>query len=180
MGTDDSILDVALEAFQDIVKLEGEINDILLKLETEYSDKLIEELSAKQEKFEAGDGYVLKSKAEEVLEGLGFRTEDLSKPLKQFSGGWRMRVMLAKLLLQKPSLLLLDEPTNHLDFPTIEWIEKYLTNYEGAYIIVSHDREFLNNTVTTVAELSRSSIQLFKGNYDKYLVDREEQREIQH
>lgn len=178
--TDKSILDVALEAFEEVVKIEDEINIILKKLETDYSDELIEELATKQERFEAGDGYVLKAKTEEVLEGLGFRTEDLVKPLKTFSGGWRMRVMLAKLLLQKPSLLLLDEPTNHLDLPTIEWIEKYLLTYEGAYIVVSHDKEFLNNTVDTIAELSRSSIQIFKGNYDKYLTEREEQREIQH
>jgi len=178
--TDKSILDVTLEAFSEIIRLEKEINEILLKLETDYSDDLIQELANKQERFEAGEGYTLKSKAEEVLEGLGFRTEQLQQPLSSFSGGWRMRVMLAKLLLQKPSLLLLDEPTNHLDLPTIEWIEKYLVNYEGAYIVVSHDKEFLNNTVTSVAELSRSNIQIFKGNYDKYLIEREEQREIQH
>lgn len=178
--TDKTILEVCLEAFEDVMKLETEINEILVKLETEYSDELVEQLTKKQELFEVGDGYVLHAKASEVLEGLGFQTDDLTKPLATFSGGWRMRVMLAKLLLQKPSLLLLDEPTNHLDLPTIEWIEKYLTNYEGAYIIVSHDKEFLNNTVNTIAELSHSNVLIFKGDYDKYLVDREEQREIQH
>lgn len=178
--TDKTILEVCLEAFEEVIKLETEINEILVKLETEYSDELVEQLTKKQELFEVGDGYVLHAKASEVLEGLGFHTDDLTKPLATFSGGWRMRVMLAKLLLQKPSLLLLDEPTNHLDLPTIEWIEKYLSNYEGAYIIVSHDKEFLNNTVTTIAELSHSNVLIFKGDYDKYLVDREEQREIQH
>lgn len=178
--SDKSILDVCLEAFADIVKLEGEINEILTQMETNYSDELMDQLATKQELFEAGDGYVLKSKAEEILEGLGFLTRDLEKPLKNFSGGWRMRVMLAKLLLQKPDLLLLDEPTNHLDLPTIEWIEKYLSNYEGAYIVVSHDREFLNNTAGVIAELSQRSVNLYKGNYDEYLVEREEQRLIQH
>ncbi len=178
--SDKSILDVCLEAFESVVKLEGEINDILSQMELNYSDELMNQLAEKQELFEAGEGYVLKSRAEEILEGLGFTTPELSKPLKNFSGGWRMRVMLAKLLLQKPALLLLDEPTNHLDLPTIEWIEKYLSNYDGAYIVVSHDREFLNNTAGIVAELSQRSVNLYKGNYDDYLIEREEQRLIQH
>src|SRR5690606_34010713 len=128
---------VAMEAFKEAVDTQRQLETVIKKLETEYSDELVEKLSKLQEKFEHLDGYTMQSKAEEVLEGIGFTTEDLHRPLKQFSGGWRMRVMLDKLLLEKPSLLMLDEPTNHLDLPSIEWVENYLRSYEGAVMVVS-------------------------------------------
>lgn len=178
--THESILTVAMQAFEVENQLMSEINKLLQKIETDYSDELIEKLGKKQEQFAALDGYSLQSKAEAILEGLGFSTADLSKPLQTFSGGWRMRVMLAKILLANPALLLLDEPTNHLDLPSIEWMENYLKGYEGAYIVVSHDQEFLNRTVTTIAEVSQSNIAIYKGNYDFYLTERELRHEIQH
>ena len=178
--THESILTVAMQAFEVENQLLNEINNLLKKLETDYSDDLIDKLGKKQEQFAALDGYSLQSKAEAILEGLGFSTADLSKSLQTFSGGWRMRVMLAKILLANPALLLLDEPTNHLDLPSIEWMESYLKNYEGAYIVVSHDQEFLNRTVTTIAEVSQSNIAIYKGNYDYYLTERELRHEIQH
>ena len=121
----------------------------------------------------------MQSKAEEILEGIGFRSEDLQRPLREFSGGWRMRVMLAKLLLEKPSILMLDEPTNHLDLPSIEWVENYIRGYEGAVIIVSHDREFLNNTVTRIVEVSQLQLIPYEGNYDFYLEEKQLRSEIQ-
>jgi ATP-binding cassette subfamily F protein 3 len=121
----------------------------------------------------------LQSKAESILEGLGFNTADLSRPLKEFSGGWRMRVMLAKTLLQKPDLLLLDEPTNHLDLPSIQWLETYLSTYEGAVVIVSHDRFFLDKIVNKIGELEYQKLTLYTGNYSDYLIEKEERREIQ-
>lgn len=175
----ESILTVALQAFEKENKLLHEINVILKKLETEYSDDLINKLSTYQEQFEAAGGYTLQAKAEEILEGLGFKSDELQKPLNEFSGGWRMRVMLAKILLATPSLLLLDEPTNHLDLPSIEWLEKYIKNYDGAVVIVSHDQEFLNNVVTSIAEVSQMDINLYAGNYDFYTEERELRREIQ-
>lgn len=178
--THESILTVAMQAFEVENELMNGINSLLKKLETDYSDDLIDKLTKKQEQFAALDGYSLQSKAESILEGLGFSTADLSKPLQTFSGGWRMRVMLAKILLANPALLLLDEPTNHLDLPSIEWMESYLKNYEGAYIVVSHDQEFLNRTVTTIAEVSQSNIAIYKGNYDFYITERELRHEIQH
>lgn len=178
--THESILTVAMQAFEVENKLLNEINTLLEKIETDYSDELIDKLGKKQEQFGALDGYSLQSKAESILEGLGFTTADLSKSLQTFSGGWRMRVMLAKILLANPALLLLDEPTNHLDLPSIEWMENYLKGYEGAYIVVSHDQEFLNRTVTTIAEVSQSNIAIYKGNYDFYLTERELRHEIQH
>ncbi|MEP2024763.1 ABC-F family ATP-binding cassette domain-containing protein, partial [Reichenbachiella sp.] len=121
----------------------------------------------------------LQSKAEEVLEGIGFNTVDLQRPLKEFSGGWRMRVILAKMLLEKPSILMLDEPTNHLDLPSIQWIENYLKTYEGAVIVVSHDRQFLNNTVNKIVEVSNQDLISYPGNYSNYLEEKELRNELQ-
>ncbi len=177
--TDDSILTVAMTAFGEAVDTQRKIEKILKKLETEYSDDLIDKLTKLQDKFEQLEGYSMQAKAEEILEGIGFRTEDLHRPLKQFSGGWRMRVMLAKLLLEKPSLLMLDEPTNHLDLPSIEWVENYIRNYEGAVIIVSHDRQFLNNTVNRIVEVAMEQLISYEGNYDFYMEEKELRSEIQ-
>ena len=121
----------------------------------------------------------MQAKAEEVLEGIGFTTADLHRPLKEFSGGWRMRVMLAKLLLEKPSLLMLDEPTNHLDLPSIEWVENYLKTYEGAVIIVSHDRIFLDNVINKTVEVTQGQLVTYEGNYSFYLEEKELRQEIQ-
>ncbi len=177
--SENSIKEVALEAFEEANKIQKEINKILLQLETDYSDKLIEKLTDLQAHFEALDGYTIESKTEEILEGLGFSTADLSKPLQKFSGGWRMRVMLAKLLLQKPALLLLDEPTNHLDLPSIEWLEQYLSNYEGAIVAVSHDRDFLANIADTVVEVSQRNLEYYGGDYVYYIEEKSLRRQIQ-
>lgn len=177
--SDDSILSVAMEAFSEVIDIQHKIDKILHKMETNYEDKLVEQMSRLQEEFEAKDGYVLQSKAEEVLEGIGFQTEDLQRPLKEFSGGWRMRVILAKLLLEKPSILMLDEPTNHLDLPSIQWIENYLKSYEGSVIVVSHDRQFLNNTINKIVEVSGRELISYPGNYDNYLEEKSLRNELQ-
>ncbi|MEQ9425833.1 MAG: ABC-F family ATP-binding cassette domain-containing protein [Cyclobacteriaceae bacterium] len=177
--SDDAILDVAMEAFKDVLNIQHRIDKVLHEMEINYSDKLVEQLNTLQEKFEILEGYTIQSKAEEILEGIGFKTDDLKRPLKEFSGGWRMRVMLAKLLLEKPSLLMLDEPTNHLDLPSIQWIESYLRNYEGAVIVVSHDQQFLNNVSETIVEVSEQKLNVYPGNYDKYLEEKELRNEIQ-
>lgn len=177
--SDESILHVAMQAFEEQNKLQYEIENILQRLETEYTDDLINKLTDLQERFAILDGYTIQSKAEEILEGLGFRTADLQKPLRQFSGGWRMRVMLAKLLLQKPSLLMLDEPTNHLDLPSIQWIENYIQTYEGAIIIVSHDRQFIDNVANTIVEVSGGQLNLYSGNYSFYLEEKALRQGIQ-
>ena len=177
--TNDTILTVAMGAFKDVVDLEREIETIIHKLETEYSETLVDKLSKLQEKYDHLGGYTMQSKAEEILEGIGFSTADLHRPLKEFSGGWRMRVMLAKLLLEKPSLLMLDEPTNHLDLPSIEWVENYLRNYESAVIVVSHDRQFLDNVITKTVEVSQEQLFTYEGNYSFYLEEKELRQEIQ-
>lgn len=177
--TEDAIITVAMEAFKDAVDTQRKIEKILHQLETEYSDKLVEKLTKLQETFEHLDGYSMQSKAEEILEGIGFSTADLHRPLKEFSGGWRMRVMLAKLLLEKPSLLMLDEPTNHLDLPSIEWVENYLRNYDGAVIIVSHDRQFLDNVIIKTVDVTQQQLISYEGNYSFYLEEKELRETIQ-
>ncbi len=177
--SDDAILTVALAAFKDAVDTQRQIEKILHKLETEYSDDLVDKLTKLQEKFEQLDGYTMQAKAEAVLEGIGFNTSDLHRPLKEFSGGWRMRVMLAQLLLEKPSLLMLDEPTNHLDLPSIEWVENYLRNYEGAVIVVSHDRQFIDNVATKTVDVTQQQLITYEGNYSFYLKEKELRETIQ-
>ncbi|WP_053404062.1 ABC-F family ATP-binding cassette domain-containing protein [Persicobacter sp. CCB-QB2] len=177
--SDDSILHIAMSAFSEALKIQSDIEALIQKMETAYEERMVEELATLQERFETLGGYSLKSKAEEILEGIGFRTEELEKPLSQFSGGWRMRVMLAKLLLEKPALLMLDEPTNHLDLPSIQWVENYLKNYEGAVIVVSHDQQFLNNCTNITVEVSGGKLNLYSGNYDFYKEEKVARQEVQ-
>lgn len=177
--TSDSILEVAMQAFAETLKIQHQIDAVLHEMETNYRDELVERLAKLQERFEMNEGYTIQAKAEEILEGIGFSTADLKRPLREFSGGWRMRVMLAKLLLEKPSLLMLDEPTNHLDLPSIQWLENYLQTYEGACIIVSHDRRFLNSSINKIVEVSAYALNLYNGNYDFYLEEKELRNEIQ-
>ncbi|NIJ51740.1 ABC-F family ATP-binding cassette domain-containing protein [Dyadobacter arcticus] len=177
--SDDSILSVAMQAFERQNILQVQMDKILYDMEHHYTDALVDKLARIQDEFEALDGYTVQSKAEAILEGLGFSTVDLHQPLRQFSGGWRMRVMLAKLLLQKPALLMLDEPTNHLDLPSIQWVEKYVQSYEGAVIVVSHDRQFLDNTIDTTVEVSAGKLNYYAGNYSYYIEEKEQRNDIQ-
>ena len=175
----ETILEVALTAFASTLQLEKEINELLVKLETDHSDEVLHALHDKQVAFDAADGYNLRPKAESLLEGLGFITADLERPLDTFSGGWRMRVMLARMMLQQPDLLLLDEPTNHLDLPSILWIENYLKEYTGTVVIVSHDRYFLDKVADKIAEIAFQKITIYNGNYSFYLEEKTEREELQ-
>ncbi|MCS6974691.1 MAG: ABC-F family ATP-binding cassette domain-containing protein [Cyclobacteriaceae bacterium] len=175
----DSILTLAMGAFRKVVDMERQIEQLIHELENEYNEDKVNRLAQLQEKYDQAGGYALQSKAEEVLEGIGFSTHDLHRPLNEFSGGWRMRAMLARLLLERPSLLMLDEPTNHLDLPSIEWVENYLKNYEGAVIIVSHDRRFLDNITNKTVEVTRQQLITYEGNYSFYLEEKALREEIQ-
>jgi len=170
--SDKSILHVAMEAFERQNQLHTEIETLLQKLETDYSEELLNKLSDKQSEFEALDGYNIEYKAHEILAGLGFIDEDQQRKLNTFSGGWRMRVMLAKILLQAPDILLLDEPTNHLDLPSIVWLEDYLRNFEGAIVIVSHDRWFLDKVINRTVESRKGKLNVYSGNYTFYLEEK--------
>ncbi|MFN0048275.1 MAG: ABC-F family ATP-binding cassette domain-containing protein [Cytophagales bacterium] len=177
--SDESILHVAMQAFERQLYLQEQIEKVLHEMEHNYKDELLDKLANLQDEFGMLDGYTIQSQAESILEGLGFTTDQLKKPLKTFSGGWRMRVMLAKILLQKPSLLLLDEPTNHLDLPSIEWVENYLTEYEGAVVIVSHDKQFLDNCTNVTVEVANSILTRYEGNYEFFLEEKAQRQEIQ-
>lgn len=166
--TNDSILQVALSAFERVLQLEKEIEEIGLELEKTGDEKTLHEYTDRLHELETLGGYNIHHKTEEVLQGLGFANEDLKRPFKEFSGGWRMRVLLAKMILQQPDLLLLDEPTNHLDLPSIEWLEKYLQHYQGSVVIVSHDKYFLNRMVTKIVEVYQQQLHIYNGNYDYY------------
>jgi ATP-binding cassette subfamily F protein 3 len=178
-ASDKSILHVAMEAFDRQNQLHTEIEGLLQKLETDYSEDLLHKLSDKQVEFEALDGYNIEYKAHEILAGLGFTEADTHRKLATFSGGWRMRVMLAKILLQAPDILLLDEPTNHLDLPSIQWLEDYLRSFEGAVVIVSHDRWFLDKVINRTVESRKGKLTVYAGNYSFYLEEKQLRGEIQ-
>ena len=166
--SNDSILQVALGAFEKILQLEKEIEVLGHELEKTGDEKTLHEYSDKLHELETLGGYNIHHRTEEVLQGLGFSNADLQRPYREYSGGWRMRVLLAKMILQQPDLLLLDEPTNHLDLPSIEWLEKYLTHYQGSVVIVSHDKYFLNRMVTKIVEVYQQQLHIYSGNFDYY------------
>ena len=170
--TEDSILEVAMGAFERVKELEKEIEAIGLELEKTGDESLAHDYSEKLHELEVLGGYDIHHKTEEILQGLGFSNENLHKPYKLFSGGWRMRVLLAKMILMHPDVLLLDEPTNHLDLPSIEWLEKYLQHYQGAVVMVSHDRYFLDRMVNKVVELYQQKLHFYTGNYSYYETEK--------
>src|SRR5713226_646931 len=130
-----------------------------------------------EHEFVARDGYTLEAQVGQVLTGLGFHRDDWTRPTEEFSGGWQMRIALAKLLLQKPNLLLLDEPTNHLDLESRNWLDEYLANYPYAFVLISHDRYFLDVTVNRLVEIWNKKIWIYSGNYEKYLSQKEQRQE---
>lgn len=180
-----TVMEETESAFEEIKKLEARIEEIneAITTRTDYeSDSymdLITELNEATERFSMIGGYNFKADLERVLTGLGFKQEDFDRQTTEFSGGWRMRIELAKLLLQKNELMLLDEPTNHLDIESIIWLEEFLQTYEGAVLLVSHDRSFLDSVTNRTIEVSYGSIYDYKASYSKYVVLRQERREKQ-
>lgn len=180
-----TVLEEAQQAFVEIKEIEKKIDDINHQLvtrtdyESEGYTELIQELSEITHQYEIIGGYNYQGETEKVLMGLGFERENFGKITDTFSGGWRMRIELAKLLLQSNDILLLDEPTNHLDIESIIWLESFLNNYAGCVIIVSHDKMFLDNVTNRTIEISLGKIYDYKKSYSKYLVLREELREQQ-
>ena len=171
--TDESILEVAMGAFERVKEIEKEMLVVGAELEKTGDDKLAEKYSDLLHEMDVLDGYSIHHRTESILQGLGFANEDLGKQYKMFSGGWRMRVLLSKMILMNPDVLLLDEPTNHLDLPSIEWLEKYLSNYPGAVVIVSHDRFFLDRMVNKIVELYQRELHFYTGNYSYYMEEKD-------
>ncbi|MBT5750080.1 MAG: ABC-F family ATP-binding cassette domain-containing protein, partial [Flavobacteriales bacterium] len=180
-----TVIEEAYQAFVEIKKLESKQNKInkTLKERIDYESpsymELIKELGEITDRYELIGGYNYKGQTEKILQGLGFKRDDFDKKTDTFSGGWRMRIELAKLLLQNNDLLLLDEPTNHLDIESIIWFEQFLKTFPGAVMIVSHDKMFLNNITNRTIEISLGRIYDFNKPYSKYLIHRNEIKEQQ-
>jgi ATP-binding cassette subfamily F protein 3 len=173
-GEDRTVLAEALSGFDEVWRLEAELESLAARMAGPAAEPgLTDAYGEIQHRFEALGGYRLEAEAKIILSGLGFGPETMHRPLAEFSGGWRMRAALARLLLLRPDLLLLDEPTNHLDLEALQWLENFLAAYEGSVVIVSHDRYFLNRMVTAIADLAGGSVTLYHGDYDHFLMERE-------
>lgn len=180
-----TVFDEAAQAFSRIFEMEREIAALNEELatrtdyESDYYSDLIERVSTLSEKYYSIEEINFDAEVEKILFGLGFEREDFTRPTSEFSGGWRMRIELAKILLQKPDLILLDEPTNHMDIESIQWLEDFLINSAKAVIVISHDRAFVDNITTRTVEVTMGRIYDYKVNYSKYLELRRERREQQ-
>ncbi|MEZ5043835.1 MAG: ABC-F family ATP-binding cassette domain-containing protein [Saprospiraceae bacterium] len=178
-----TVKDEALSGFGDMKELERKMEELNKEIaeRTDYESdsytKRLEEFSALNDRFLLLGGGSMEAEAEKVLKGLGFKSSDMTRLTDEFSGGWQMRVELAKMLLQKPDYLLLDEPTNHLDIESIIWLEHFLTDYPGAVIIISHDKQFLDNTTKRTVEVELGKIYDYKAKYSDYIAMRAERRE---
>ncbi|TNF50468.1 MAG: ABC-F family ATP-binding cassette domain-containing protein, partial [Deltaproteobacteria bacterium] len=161
-------------ALEELLAVEAELKQLEGQISREAEESDLDRYSELQEIFRQRGGYTMEAEIGRVLKGLGFAEEDWGKPCEQFSGGWQMRIALAKLLLQKPNLLLLDEPTNHLDLPARDWLEGYLSAYPYAVILVSHDRFFLDQVVSRIVEIWHGKLTDYPGNYSRYLAARDE------
>lgn len=178
---DRTALNEVIESAHEIKQWERKVNDLSIKIaetpEGATLNKYLEDYAHAMERFERLGGYELESRARQILSGLGFPVEDFDKPAKEFSGGWQMRISLSKLLLRRPDVLLLDEPTNHLDLESVQWLERFLSSYDGTVLLVSHDRSFMDACVTHVAALENRMLVTYTGNYSGYLHQREENLE---
>jgi ATP-binding cassette, subfamily F, member 3 len=177
-----TVMDECLSVFEHLLEIEKEMEALQHQMgevdhASEEYQRVIDRYHRIETEFHGREGYSLEAQAGAVLNGLGFSREDTSRPTEEFSGGWQMRLALAKLLLIKPDLLLLDEPTNHLDLEARNWLEQYLNDYPGAFVLVSHDRYFLDVTVNKILEIWNRRAWFYTGNYDKYLKQKAERRD---
>lgn len=175
-----TLYDEVLEIFRPLIDAENELADIAVAIDTgDHSEQTLSRQMQLQERFEREGGLTYKSMTCSALAGLGFSEDDLNKPISVMSGGQKSKAQLAKLLLSGSNILLLDEPTNHLDITACEWLEKFLTEYKGAYIVISHDRYFLDKVTDTTFEMENRTLREYKGNYTRYLELKSEAREAQ-
>lgn len=174
---DRSIFDEVISSQQEILEAEQRLHELEASLNENSTPEKLDACGRARERYEALGGYRLESQVRSVLFGLGFKEDDMARHTGDFSGGWQMRIALAKLLIRKPDLLLLDEPTNHLDLESVKWLEGFLRGYDGAVVVVSHDRAFMDNMVNRVAEIDAGRLELYKGNYSAYLKQRDERIE---
>lgn len=170
---DRAIFDEVLSSQSEILEAEKRLVKLESMLTQDSTQEEIDSVGKAREAYELLGGYTLESKVRSIMFGLGFKEEDLTRSTSEFSGGWQMRIALAKLLVRNPDVLLLDEPTNHLDLESVRWLESFLRTYDGAVIVVSHDRAFMDNMVDRVAEVASGEIVVYKGNYSAYLKARD-------
>ncbi len=176
---DETVHTAALSAFERLHDIEAEMRRLEHEMAENFSDEILEKYAELQSEFEHADGFTFTARAEAILLGLGFTKEMWDLKTANLSGGQKNRLGMARLLLSNPDILLLDEPTNHLDVGAVEWLENFLQNYETAFVIVSHDRYFLDRTCRRIIEIDRGKAVTYKGNYSQFLLEREERREIQ-
>lgn len=183
--SENTIFNEVVEVFRNLIDLEDELRTLEQKISDKSNDneaelnRLMDSYARKLEFFQESNGYGYKSEVRGVLKGLGFSDEDMEKPIKILSGGEKTRVLLAKLLLKKPTLLLLDEPTNHLDAEALEWLELFLKQYRGTVILISHDRYFLDQSVNRIFEIHNKKLKAYNGNYSDFIVKSEIEKEIE-
>ncbi len=168
-----SLLEEVMQGFPEFAELEHAMIELEVRISEKPNDaNALEKYGQLREKFEQMDGYLLETRAKTILSGVGFNTGDFKKPMRKLSGGWMMRVALARLLLLQPALLLMDEPTNHLDLQSIIWLEKFIKNYPGTVILISHDQYFLNRTVTQIVEIAGKKLVSYPGDYGFYCQEK--------
>ena len=175
-----SILQIVLKGQKEALEIENKLAELHDELNAPHAnhETLLKQIGELEHRYDALDGYRLEADAKAILAGLGFQEADYERPMGEFSGGWRMRVHLARLLLQKPDLLLMDEPTNHLDIPSLEWLENYLLDFSGSVVIVSHDRFFIDRLAEAIYELDRGKLEEYSGNYHFYEREKEQRLEL--
>lgn len=183
--SENTIYEELLSVFSDLIAMEESLRAMEREISEEGSrgdsnalEKLMASYADKSEQFQSLNGYGFKSEVKGVLKGLGFSDDFLHKPISELSGGQKARVALGKILLQKPEILLLDEPTNHLDIDAISWLEKYIKDYDGTVILISHDRYFLDNTVSKIFHLERGKLNVYRGNYTEFMKKRKKDMEL--
>ena len=177
-----TVLDAALDVFAELQALEAQMRDLehqMAEVTGDEFDRVMHDYSEAQHAYEHGGGFTYHARTETILQGLGFQKEHFEKPSAALSGGEKNRLGMVRMLLMEPDILLLDEPTNHLDVQAVEWLEDFLSQYKSAYIIISHDRFFLDHTVNRILDLENKRIESYTGNYSKYQILKEERRELQ-
>jgi ATP-binding cassette subfamily F protein 3 len=173
-----TILEECISGHTKLCALEEKLHASLKKMEENYSEEIYSEYEKIEKEFADNDGYALESEAKGILVGLGFENSQFEDSPLILSGGWRMRLELAKLLINEPNFLILDEPTNHLDLPSLTWLEQYLKSFRGTLLFVSHDRDFLNNIADQIIHISKGNINIYNGNFDDFLEQREANTEL--